>query len=138
MNGTKKITWDSSFSVGVALLDKQHRVITEVINELTNHAHAAVGSEKISDVLDKLTHYASLHFKTEEAILEQHGYLGRAEQIREHHAYRIKIATLCQETVFHKSSVSTDLIQFLRDWWVDHILVSDMQYRAFLAERVTV
>ena len=135
MNAIEKIEWNPSFSVGVAFLDEQHRVITGVINELAEHAQVAVGSEVISEVLDRLTHFASIHFKAEEALLAEHDYPDLEAQKSEHLAYRLKIATLCQETVLHKNTVPEDLIRFLRNWWVDHILDSDMKYRSFFAER---
>ena len=64
-----RIDWDPSFSVGVATLDKQHRQIVDMINLLLSDLDATVRSETISDLLTKLTTYASNHFKTEERLL---------------------------------------------------------------------
>lgn len=34
-----------------------------------------------------------------------------------------------------KDSVLAELLEFLRDWWIHHILEEDMQYRSFFVER---
>ncbi|MCX6055232.1 MAG: hypothetical protein NTZ74_10030 [Chloroflexi bacterium] len=85
--------------------------------------------------MDKLTKYATIHFRAEELLLEEYGYPNLAFQKKEHKAYRIKVVSLCQATFIHEDSVPAELLMFLRDWWVKHILETDMKYRSFLTER---
>ncbi len=130
----EKIYWSPSFSVGVKLLDEQHRRIVDMINMLLSDSEATVGSGTISELLTRLTSYASDHFQAEERLLEEHGYPELALQKEEHQAYLIKIAEFCQDTMSHQESVPAELLQFTMDWWKIHILESDMKYRSFLAE----
>lgn len=88
--------------------------------------------ESISELLDKLTKYASIHFLAEEQLLEEFGYPGRALQREMHKAYRIKIAALFQAAFFHKDSLPTELLLFFRDWWAKHILEIDRKYRYYV------
>jgi hemerythrin len=131
----ERIDWDSSFSVGVKLLDEQHKRIVNMMNRLISDREATVRSEAISELLDGLTKYATDHFRAEEQLLEEHGYPGLAHQKEEHRAYRIKVVTLCQATISHEDSVPAGLLKFMCDWWVNHILETDMEYRSFLTER---
>ena len=131
----EKINWSPSFSVGVTMLDEQHERIVDVINLLLSDSQATVRSETISELLNRLTSYSRGHFREEERLLEEHGYPELARQKEEHKTYRIKVVAFCQDTTAHQDSVPADLLQFLRDWWLSHILESDMQYRSFLAER---
>lgn len=132
-----KIEWDSSFSVGVRILDEQHKKIIEIINELLTHSEADVRSETISDLLYKLTQYAHDHFITEEHILSQFGYPDIETQKKDHKAYRIKIVNFCMETVDHKISVPEELKEYILTWWKSHILVDDMAYKTFFEVRET-
>ena len=59
----EKIAWDESFSVGVRVLDAQHKQIVIMVNTLIEMNEAKVNSEIISDTLTKMTKYASDHLK---------------------------------------------------------------------------
>ena len=131
----ERIDWNPSFSVGVKLLDEQHKRIVDTINLLISDPGATVRSEVISELLDRLTKYASDHFRTEEQLLEEYAYPDLARQKEEHKAYRIKVVTLCQATIAHENSVPADLLTFISNWWVTHILKTDMMYRPLLTER---
>ena len=131
----EKINWSPSYSVGVTLLDEQHKRLVDMINLLLSDSEATVRSETISELLTRLTNYAGDHFQAEERLLEEHGYPELARQREQHKAYRIKIVKFCQDTMSHQDSVPADILRFIRDWLQNHILKSDMKYRAFFAER---
>lgn len=131
----EKIDWNPSFSVGVELLDEQHKRIIGMINRLISDREATVRSETISELLDGLTKYATDHFRTEEQLLEEYAYPDLTRQKREHKAYRIKIVAFHQATTSHEDSVPGEFLKFMRDWLVNHILKTDMKYRSFLTER---
>jgi hemerythrin-like metal-binding protein len=131
----ERIDWNPSFSVGVKALDEEHERIVRMINLLISDPGATVRSETISELLDRLTKYASDHFRTEEQFLEEYGYPDLAGHKEEHKAYRIKMVALCQATTRHEESVPAELLKFIGDWWKNHILEADMKYRPFLTER---
>jgi hemerythrin-like metal-binding protein len=129
------IVWSQSFSVGIAKMDEQHKKIIGMINMLRSKPEVDVRSETVSELLTRLTNYASDHFVLEEQLLVKHGYPELAAQKGAHTTYRTKIAILCQDTIYHSASVPDELLRFLGDWWVDHILGADMRYSSFLIER---
>lgn len=130
-----EIIWGPSYSVGVGALDRQHERIVRTINLLCADHGASVRSETVSDVLNDLTSYANEHFLAEERLLEEHGYPELEDQKNEHRRYRLKVVEFCQSTMDRRDSVPEDLRVFVRNWWQDHILVSDMRYRSFLKDR---
>ena len=131
----KAIEWNSSFSVGVKLLDKQHSQIIDMINLLIENSELSVNSEIISDTLDKMINYAKTHFKTEENLLKQYGYPELITHKQEHTQYLYKISFLCEREVICKSTVPNELLDYLIYWWTKHILNSDMKYKSFFAKR---
>lgn len=130
----EQIEWNSSFSVGVKLLDIQHKRIIGIINRMITETDITVRSEIVSDLLTKLTFYALDHFKEEEQLLQQYNYPDFDRHREEHKAYRLKIASLCEDTVDRKDSVPEELFVYVRAWWVTHIMVTDMKLKYFLSE----
>ena len=66
------ITWDSSYEVGIEIVDKQHRHLVDLTNELYN---ACIGErdeldQKFKDVMKELVEYVMVHFRDEEKIME--------------------------------------------------------------------
>ena len=131
----EKIVWNQSFSVGVARLDEQHKKIINMINLLRSKPEVDVRSETVSELLTRLTRYASDHFATEEQLLVEYGYPEVAAHKEAHRAYRMKVVALCQDTMDHNAAVPDELLRFLGDWWVNHILGADMRYSSLLMER---
>ncbi len=129
------IVWSPSFSVGIAKLDEQHKKIIAMINLLRSKPEVDVRSETVSELLTRLTNYASGHFTTEEQLLVEYGYPELATHKEAHKAYRMKVVALCQDTMDRNASVPEELLRFLGDWWVNHILGADMKYSSFLMER---
>jgi hemerythrin-like metal-binding protein len=131
----QSIIWDPSFSVGVAKLDAQHKKIIDIINLLRSTPDVDVRSETVSELLTRLRNYASDHFATEEQLLVEHGYPELVTHKEAHKAYRRKVMALCEDTMDQNASVPEELLRFLGDWWVNHILGDDMRYRSFLMQR---
>ncbi len=122
------IVWSAEFSVGVGALDEQHQEIIRVINEMIASSDPSPHSEVISEALDRLTKFAKQHFQDEEAFLEKHGYPALAEQEENHRFFRRRTVELCRMAVQEESSTPTELLSFVRDWWIRHILDEDRRY----------
>ena len=65
--------WDESLSVGINVIDAQHKRIVQYINELAtardNGDRATIGK-----VLDGMIDYTVTHFAFEESLMERAGY----------------------------------------------------------------
>ena len=61
-----RVQWDSSFSVGNDLLDRQHQGLLALCNDLAECIAAGRGESllRFHDILYQLTQYAREHFKT--------------------------------------------------------------------------
>jgi hemerythrin len=119
-------------------MDEEHRRILAIINQMIEHPEALEGSESVSDILVQLTKYASEHFDHEERMLEEHGFPDLAAQRKEHHDFRRKIASYCLNVMNERDrqgNAPEDLLRFLKRWWNDHILSSDMKYRPYFEQR---
>ena len=131
----KKIVWEDEFSVGVEELDRQHKQIIEVINSLIDKPRIFFRSQNVSSALVDLTNYVSEHFLLEEQLLQENGYPTLLEHSKKHTLYSARVAEFCKESLAGKSEVPEELMDFLADWWTNHILHEDMKYKAFFEEK---
>ncbi|MGQ3685760.1 MAG: bacteriohemerythrin [Candidatus Loosdrechtia sp.] len=131
----EKILWDKSFSVGVRVLDEQHKQIVILINTLIEMSNVEVASEIISDTLTKMTRYALEHFKDEEHYMLEYGYPGFSLQKSQHQEFKKKTAGFCIDTMAYTETVPMEISEFLKSWWTNHILKEDMKYKEFFNEK---
>lgn len=122
------LIWDRSLSVSEEEIDAQHKVIFDIINKLIKLKNLEPHSEIICETLTKLREYSEFHFKLEESYMKKTGYIDLASHKLLHNDYKIRIANFSLSVMARHSSVSDDLIEFLNEWWLSHILTIDIQY----------
>lgn len=123
------IEWTSALGTGVDLLDEQHKVIFQWLAELDSAAadeRTLFGAYAIT----RLKHYTRDHFAAEEVLMKSAAYPGLTEHMVEHAAFRAKLAELQLKSI--GEDISADTVQFLRDWLIHHIAVTDMAYVPYL------
>ena len=126
------IRWDDSLSVNIALVDRQHRKLVELINQLFEALRAGKGKEALAPVLESLVDYTQRHFTDEERMMNSHGYPG-LEEHREAHAHLIARVTEFQTKLAQgKETISSELFNFLKSWLLHHIKEKDKAYAPFL------
>ena len=131
----EKIVWKPEYSVGVERLDRQHQRIIAVINKLIAKPRILMTSGTIGDVLAELNGYVSEHFLLEEQLLEEHRYPALIEHSRNHTEYGERIADFCLRTVEKDKNVPEELLSYLGEWWIGHILHEDMKYKSFFEDK---
>jgi hemerythrin-like metal-binding protein len=127
------MTWTPGLSVGVAVLDDDHKRLIGIINQLHFGIVAGHDREVLEAVLDELVDYTIIHFSREEEMLLKAGYLATPAHRMEHERFIRQISNL-QKRVKSASVAMLDLelMDFLRDWLFSHILVSDKKYESHL------
>jgi len=63
------MTWTDSMSVGVKVLDDDHKKLVGMVNELHDGILEGHRAEALGHVLDQLVSYTRIHFSREEAFL---------------------------------------------------------------------
>jgi hemerythrin len=120
--------WKEDYSVSVIEIDNQHKVITEMLNELYDSFMKKEHENITGGILSRLSEYAIYHFQTEEKYFSLYGYNKRTAHIREHDDFTEKIKAFRKEFDKSSSALTYKLINFLREWLMNHILVSDKEY----------
>ena len=125
------------FDTGIPEVDDQHKKLVGMINQL--ESAGALGSDAVDHemglVLKKLVDYTQYHFESEERVMEEILFVERKEHSVKHKDL-IKRITIFLLKLKEKGEISLDeLMNFLRDWLVDHIMYEDSKigvaYRQF-------
>jgi hemerythrin len=125
--------WNEDMSVGIGVLDEDHRKVFEMINELQEAIKAGHKRDVLEAVLDRLMEYTLTHLAREEEMLAQAGYRGLIEHQAQHSRMIQRIKDM--RSRFTEGSVamlSLELRNFLQEWWILHIQGTDKKYGLFL------
>jgi hemerythrin len=129
------ITWDTSFSVNVEMIDKQHQMLVQMVNELNKAMLNGNEKETIGKLINKLITYTTMHFAREEHYFDTLGYPETDVHKRQHDDFEKKVSLFEADFKADRQSLSQDIMQFLSNWLVKHIKGSDKKFGPFLTER---
>jgi hemerythrin-like metal-binding protein len=131
------IVWKDEFSVGSAKLDAQHKYMFGLINELFAAIRKGHETEKVKQVIDGALDYGRMHFADEERIMLQCGFPQFPSHRQIHQDYTPKIKGLMADYQRRLGDISSELLRFLKTWWLNHILNMDKEYAPYLADEKT-
>ncbi|WP_374399348.1 bacteriohemerythrin [Niveibacterium sp.] len=122
----KHIDWDDAFSIGVRVIDDQHRTLFTLRNDLADCCRApeAIHSERFHDILSEMFEYSRTHFATEEAYMRSIGYPELDRHVEEHAGFIESVADLSVAIMAGRATPEA-VLAFLSDWLLAHILKSD-------------
>ena len=122
------IEWKDSYSVGVGLIDEQHKKLFSHINELYLAMKEVKDKEILGRVIADLADYVNTHFTTEEKFFEKFNYERKDEHIVQHKQYTDKIKLFQEKYAENQLLLSFEIIDFLEDWILSHVIGHDKQY----------
>jgi len=128
--------WKKDYSVGVAIFDDEHKKLIAIINQL--HEAFTVGVDKLAlrRISNSLVEYTLMHFRHEEMYFDDWAYPGASEHTAVHAKLRQQVFEYRKQIMERDSSdLAQELTLFLRDWLLNHILVDDRKYGAFLYDK---
>jgi hemerythrin-like metal-binding protein len=125
--------WNDKMSVGVESLDKDHQKLMKMVNELHDAMKAGHGKEPLGKILDALTNYTRVHFAREERFFVQTDYPAAAEHKKQHDELTRQVVDVQQKYKDGATSLLTvEVMNFLKDWLLNHIQGSDKKYGPYL------
>ena len=126
------IRWNSTYELGHSEIDGQHQKLVDIINDFYNAFATAQAHNKIGDIIGELVNYTIFHFTAEEEIFKASTYPDAEEHIQTHKEFVDKLKGYHQEVKDGNMTTTYDLMTFLRDWLLQHIMGTDTKYLPFL------
>lgn len=121
MDSKLKITWKNEYSIGIKVVDEQHKKCAKLFNELVESYE---GKEKIVEVFEKLVAYVAHHFKSEEEVQKIVGF-GELEDHKKIHAKFVATALKIQEDIKKGKAMDEETLNVIKKWLDSHIIDED-------------
>ncbi len=122
------INWTDQYSVKVAKFDDQHKHLVQLINMMHDAMKSGKGKEVLKPTLEKLVKYTVEHFADEEREMKKSGYSGYLTHKYEHDKLTVTAKDLYNKVSKGETVLTMEVLQFLQDWLVNHIVKVDKQY----------
>jgi len=123
------IEWQPNYSVGVAMIDEQHRHFVGILNKLYEIIQDSKTSE-LDSITKELAQYTKTHFDTEEGYFKKFKYEYADEHIAEHKKLITNVESFLEESGENRLIRSFELLEFLEKWLVGHLATMDKGYTA--------
>ncbi len=119
------------YLTGIKQIDDEHRKLFELTEEayqLLKNEFITDKYDKIVEILEGLREYTKVHFAHEEEYMESIGYKKIFTQKIQHRDFIEKIDNIDLEHIDeNQERAIKDIIVFLGDWLVNHVLHTDKQ-----------
>lgn len=126
------ITWNpKTMATGVSVVDAQHQEWIRRYNEFDKAIGQGKGLEFVQDTLDFFIAYAEVHFKLEEAVMDEH-HCPAAEANRVAHEHMRNILSGFEKYVKKHGYSMSEIVSLrlrMEEWLITHILSVDIQLR---------
>jgi len=132
-----KLQWDDSLSVGVEVIDEQHRTLIERLGDFAAAVDENRGATQIVKTLTFLIEYTEFHFDAEEKQMDRTGFPGLDEHRGLHEELKNTLAGLEQD--FREDGATAVLAEAIHklmvNWLVKHIREVDTRFGGYLKEK---
>jgi len=128
------IKWNSTYELGIKEVDEQHMKLVDIINDFYNAFATAQAHEKIGGIIDELVNYTVFHFTSEEEIFSNSNYPDTEKHKEKHKEFVDEMKRYHQEVKDGNMTTTYDLMTFLRDWLIKHIMGTDRTYLPYVKD----
>ena len=132
-----KIEWDDNLSIGIDIIDEQHKMLIQRLGDLTRAMEMKQGEMEITKTLEFMIDYTDFHFSSEEKHMAQNNYPGLEYQKKEHEQFRSTLKRIVED--FEQEGPTRALVDsintFLGNWLIKHIKQVDLEFGEFLNDR---
>jgi hemerythrin-like metal-binding protein len=122
------IEWDDSFLTGFHEIDVQHRYLVRVINGVYDQYVTNREVKGFDDSIAELEKYALYHFRAEEQMMRASEFLYSQKHILEHQNFFLKVKFFKDRVQIEDTEVVIELINFLKEWLLNHVNGADRLY----------
>jgi hemerythrin len=129
------LEWDDKYSVNVNEIDNQHKEILKITNKLLKAIADGTGNEIVGEILQNLTDYIATHFRTEEYYFDKFNYPKSYSHKEEHETFIQKVSEFKKSFEKGRKNIHLDVTNFILNWLMSHLLLSDKEYANFFGEK---
>ena len=131
------IEWNDSLSVGIDIIDEQHKMLIQRLNDLSKAVEMKQGETEIMKTLEFMIDYTDFHFSSEEKHMTEQMYPGLDYQLKQHKEFKDTLAHIVEdfEEEGPTRALVTSINTFLVNWLINHIEKVDLKFGEFLKDK---
>jgi len=135
----KHVTWSDRYSMGIKVIDDQHKGLLNFVNELFNHSTGDEKAEReyFKSVIQEAVKYIKTHFETEEKLMTATKFPGYPEHKKIHDEFTLTVVKSVKDFEGGKRLVLEKFAYFLKDWVLTHVAVEDVKYADYFRKIAT-
>ena len=122
------IEWSNEYSVGVSVMDEEHKGFIGIINKVIAARQRNYSQEEVEEVLSGLVKFAKEHFKAEEAYMSKFEYPDYLLHYNEHLNFSLHMIIYNNQVINGEYNIMDELYNYLQEWFVHHIQKTDKKY----------
>ena len=121
------VNWNKRYEFGIPLIDKQHQKLIQITNKLfmASLKGNQVAKDNFEETVKELVDYIKYHFSAEEVFMAKIGYPGLDTHKKEHQSFVQTVQQSVTKFEAGNTSIPKNFAQFLKDWILEHIAISD-------------
>ncbi len=109
--------WKKKYSVGVRLIDTDHKNLFEIINTLHDGIQRGLSTSQIGIAIAGLARYVDEHFEREEDLMREYCYPGLPKHQESHRDLIRKVYAIRKIQISQPAKIDPNkLMSFLKDW----------------------
>ncbi|ADR18868.1 bacteriohemerythrin [Calditerrivibrio nitroreducens] len=128
------ISWSKKIETGIKKFDDQHKELVRLLNKFYTAINEGRSKAVLGEILNELANYTVYHFQSEEDAFRLFNFPEKDEHIRIHKDLVNQVLKVIKDFESGKDVVSVNLLQFLKEWVVKHIMGDDMKYAKYFKE----
>lgn len=129
------IVWKDEYSVGVKVIDDQHKELFKRVNKLFDDVSKG-NVTTVLETLDFLNSYVTYHFSAEEQLMAKANYPEIESHKNEHEWFKSEILSIREQV--HKNglgvSLTLKLNKLLVSWLINHVTKTDVKFAPYVKE----
>ena len=130
------LEWSSDYNINIPAIDNEHKLIVSIVNDISRSMlhHGELQLKIVSESLRLLSKCIRSHFESEERFLLMNNY-PELEAHMEQHAGLLTILAEFEQNFNARNPTFTDeMLLFLKDWLVRHIILHDSKIGHYYSE----
>ncbi len=120
-----RINWSEMYAINNQVINSQHKKLFSILNRLQHDVTGKDDERSYIIAVERLWSYANYHFLEEERLMAEVGFTEIYRHTQEHRLFTQKLTHLKELLELDQTERSKELIEFLSNWILQHIMIED-------------
>ena len=127
------VSWSKHYSMGIKLIDDQHKGLIDFVNDLFNHSNGKEDEERtyFKNVIQIAVSYVKTHFATEEKYMRATKFHDYAKHKKVHDEFILTVVQTVKDFESGKRLVLKKFAYFLKNWVLSHVAGMDVLFAQY-------